>query len=221
MNPLRVNTQLHIDPSAFMPKVDRATLKKKLWAPQAGPRKSVEAKEAPVVAKIAERAQPARVWPVQYDSHVRVYLEAKSNEPKAFLRMKCLEIGVDFEEMISTRRSRKRVLVKPRQYLMGEVKKKFPNMSLSMVGRLFGGFDHTTVLHALHKSNVDMDEINRLKRTPQSLSPSIYRMLLAGSHAETIRALMLEGKTAREIGAAIGLGRSSICKFIRKQGWQR
>jgi uncharacterized protein YerC len=184
-----------------------AAVRKRLFAPQAKPRAKEGANPVLMLVHSAEAAPEPRLWTEQQDCHVAAWLEWNGNQPKAFLKMKCREIGVSFEGMISTMRSRKREVVKPRQFLMCEVKKAFPNMSLPAMGRLFGGFDHTTVLHALRNGNVDMAEIKRLKRTAESLSPDIYRMLQAG-------------KKYSQISAELKISRTSIGSVVRSHGWQ-
>lgn len=56
--------------------------------------------------------------------------------------------GIDVSEMYSQRRSR--AVARPRQAAMYLAKRKTP-YSLPMIGRLFGGRDHTTVIHAVNR----------------------------------------------------------------------
>ncbi|WP_343183086.1 chromosomal replication initiator protein DnaA [Buchnera aphidicola (Neophyllaphis podocarpi)] len=55
---------------------------------------------------------------------------------------------IKFSDLIS--RSRKKIIVRPRQIAMTIIKK-LTNHSLSEIGNAFGGKDHTTVLHACRK----------------------------------------------------------------------
>lgn len=56
---------------------------------------------------------------------------------------------VTWEEVKGIRRQRN--LVTPRQLCMYEVARQRPDLSLPRIGRIFGGRDHTTVLHAVRK----------------------------------------------------------------------
>jgi len=57
--------------------------------------------------------------------------------------------GVSLEEVQGPRRTRN--FVRPRQMAMYRIIKERPDLSYPMVGRFFGGRDHTTVLHAVRK----------------------------------------------------------------------
>lgn len=57
--------------------------------------------------------------------------------------------GISFQDLIGP--SRKHVHVKARHEAIHEVKICYPCRSLPEIGRLFGGRDHTTILHALRK----------------------------------------------------------------------
>ena len=56
--------------------------------------------------------------------------------------------NIRFNDMISVRRSR--VVARPRQVAM-YLSKTFTSKSLPEIGRMFGGRDHTTVMHAIKK----------------------------------------------------------------------
>lgn len=56
---------------------------------------------------------------------------------------------VTWEEISGIRRTRR--LVIPRQRCMFEVSRQRPDLSLPAIGRIFGGRDHTTILHAVRK----------------------------------------------------------------------
>lgn len=60
--------------------------------------------------------------------------------------------GVTKGEIIGDRRSR--YIVAARHEAMARVYKARPDLSLPMIGRLFGGRDHTTVIHAARKMGV-------------------------------------------------------------------
>ena len=44
-------------------------------------------------------------------------------------------------------------LVRPRQFAMWRVRQQFPYRSLPEIGRIFGGRDHTTVMHGISRVN--------------------------------------------------------------------
>jgi hypothetical protein len=57
--------------------------------------------------------------------------------------------GVTIEEIRGSRRTRRIVL--PRQLAMYQAYRQRSDLSLPLIGRWFGGRDHTTVLHAIRK----------------------------------------------------------------------
>lgn len=66
----------------------------------------------------------------------------------------CVEVLIDFpgvtiDEIRGGRRLRR--LVKPRHQAMYQVYKQRPDATLTMIGRYFGGRDHTTIIHAVRK----------------------------------------------------------------------
>lgn len=78
--------------------------------------------------------------------------------PSDWLRNRCKEIGVEYKDMIGHKRARSVSI--PRQRLMYEVHKQFPELSLPQVGRMFGGRDHTTILHGVrvHKERINAND---------------------------------------------------------------
>ena len=62
---------------------------------------------------------------------------------------------VTWAEVQGIRRTRH--LIPPRQRCMYEVYKQRPDLSLPAVGKIFGGRDHTTILHAVHKVKAERD----------------------------------------------------------------
>ena len=61
---------------------------------------------------------------------------------------------VSWEEIKGVRRTRH--LIVPRQRLMYEIYRQRPDLSFPSIGRMFGGRDHTTVLHAVHKVRAEL-----------------------------------------------------------------
>ena len=56
---------------------------------------------------------------------------------------------VTWKEICGIRRSRR--LIVPRQRCMFEVSRQRPDLSFPAIGRIFGGRDHTTIIHAVRK----------------------------------------------------------------------
>lgn len=86
-----------------------------------------------------------RTW---FDDHVKRWQMRLVSTPSDWLRDRCKDVGITYEVM--TGHSRRRELVKIRQMLVWEAYNKF-GMSLPQLGRMFGGRDHTTILHALRR----------------------------------------------------------------------
>jgi chromosomal replication initiator protein len=57
--------------------------------------------------------------------------------------------GVTWDEVRGIRRTKR--LIKPRQECMYEVSTQRPDLSFPAIGRIFGGRDHTTIMHSVRK----------------------------------------------------------------------
>lgn len=66
-------------------------------------------------------------------------------KPKAIIDIVCRVLDVEKEELIS--KSRERHIVEARQIAMYFIHR-YCNLSLKPIGNLFGGRDHSTVIHA-------------------------------------------------------------------------
>jgi hypothetical protein len=102
-----------------------------------------------------ERSRRAPAWQtsdVRFDQHVATYREYLfvKNADKAKLHVKRRSVSLGFTVEEITGPSRRRDIVAARQKIMFEVYTYF-NKSLLEIGRMFGGRDHTTVLHAIRK----------------------------------------------------------------------
>lgn len=85
-----------------------------------------------------------------FDEHVLCWREHLGRERMThaqYIRVRCREIGVKVEDIMGDSRYRKHVW--PRQMLMWEVKQRSPDISFPQLGRIFGGRDHTTMLHGI------------------------------------------------------------------------
>ncbi|MFJ6322282.1 MULTISPECIES: helix-turn-helix domain-containing protein [unclassified Rhizobium] len=88
---------------------------------------------------------------IEFDAHVqawRAWRGIHERNSSLYVRNRAAELGFTFDKIRSPDRHRK--VVAARQLLMYEVKKLF-DRSYPEIGRLFGGRDHTTVLHAVKK----------------------------------------------------------------------
>ena len=123
----------------------------------------------PVVCLARPKRAMRRVsYPYQFDHHVRVWraymtpdadwrdwLKIASEHPGIsvgeIMQVVCLTYGISRMDIISQRRTK--AVVNPRQIAMYLAKTLTPR-SLPEIGRLFGGRDHTTVLHAVRKIDI-------------------------------------------------------------------
>lgn len=105
-------------------------------------------------------AQPAKPQPVatvqpapaklemQHDAHVIGWKARRAKGPALnYLEAIAEQNKINLGPVIG--RSRKYHVVRAKMFLIYEVKKAYPGLSLKQVGRLFGGLDHGTVLHAI------------------------------------------------------------------------
>lgn len=87
------------------------------------------------------------------DAHVRAWeaWRAEMGSPcKAHIKRRCEEMGIPYATLIGPDRHRQ--FCKARQLLMWEIKTIIkPTVSWPELGRLFGGRDHTTAIHAVRK----------------------------------------------------------------------
>lgn len=89
---------------------------------------------------------------------------------------KIIEIVADFYNVLPEdllKQSRKKEYVNPRQIAMYIIRKELET-SLPSIGELFGGRDHTTVIHAIDKIDRLMKEKNSLKQEVELVRDRIY-----------------------------------------------
>lgn len=127
---------------------DYAAVRRRLFGATKSAR--IEPVKAPVEFPFARAVRPVKLH--FHDAHVKAYRRwqmISTNGPcSAHLAMRCAEEGVCFEVISGP--SRKRSIVHFRQKLMWEIKTMVrPSISWPEMGRLFGGRDHTTVLHGV------------------------------------------------------------------------
>ncbi|OJY66599.1 MAG: hypothetical protein BGP09_31360 [Rhizobium sp. 60-20] len=98
---------------------------------------------------------PLPLWSqfgLNFDAHVVEWHLRRANPALTYVKDRCNELGWTFSTIVGPQR--RRPVVRVRQKLMWEVSEKF-NLSLPQIGRMFGGRDHTTVLHAIRKVEAD------------------------------------------------------------------
>jgi len=95
---------------------------------------------------------------------------AKKANPDDILKAVCQHYQIEPEQIKGT--SRKRDYVVPRQiamYLMRELSRQ----SLNQIGAIFGGKDHTTVLHSCQKVESARTDDSQLKRDLATIEQSL------------------------------------------------
>jgi len=104
----------------------------------------------PVVVAI----RPLWRWTeTSFDAHVRdwqVWRAEQASPCRAHMRRRCEDFGITMEQLIG--RNRCHPIVDYRQLVMWELKTIIkPEISYPEIGRLFGGKDHSTALHAVRR----------------------------------------------------------------------
>lgn len=117
------------------------------WKPQAP--------ETPKNVVLFKPRIPNPAWKeeeMQFDAHVHQFrrrlAEMAFNPARTHIKDRCTELGLSYQAIIG--QGRRREIVIFRQLFMWEIQQKF-GLSYPAIGRLFGGRDHTTALHAVRK----------------------------------------------------------------------
>ncbi len=97
------------------------------------------------IAELSRQWQAARpaIEPIPPEKRI-----PKTEAQQVILEV-CQRHGVSYAQVMS--KSRSRPIVKARAEAMWALKDWKPSLSLPQIGRMIGGRDHTTVLHALRK----------------------------------------------------------------------
>ncbi|QKV17840.1 helix-turn-helix domain-containing protein [Oricola thermophila] len=113
-----------------------------------------------------------REWTEQHDAHVKAYLshEAERKFREVISKYRVVETSagkISVEQIIREEaaragitpgelkgRRRKKNIVEARQRAIARAYRERPDLSLPQLGRLFGGRDHSTILHAVKKLGV-------------------------------------------------------------------
>jgi len=104
--------------------------------------------------------------PVQHDAHVFAYWQAWM--PPRFEKIRravCAQFGISKPEIMSHRRGAENSLARARMVCM-YLARKLTSYSLWEIGHKAGGFDHTTVLHAVAR-------IAKLRATDPTMDAAI------------------------------------------------
>jgi hypothetical protein len=92
-----------------------------------------------------------RRW-VNFDAHVQAYQWYRANlgakKAVVYIKRRCEELGADYDLVVGPNKSNPIVAV--RQVIMFELRTEM-KISLPEIGRVFGGRDHSTVIHAVNK----------------------------------------------------------------------
>lgn len=160
---------------------------------------------------------------ITFEAHVNEYRRAMINfvsPRKAFVIERAREFGFTLAEL--TAKSRRTDLVYARQMIMMEVKDKWPEISLPELGRLFGGFDHTTILHALRRA----EDYRSGKTQPHVVTKRVKSKGVYGMHKrikpevqDKMVVMFLEwGMTRSEIAEEIGIAYKTVINVLRRKG---
>ena len=139
-----------------------AAVKRRLYG------KPVKPKPKPVLLEVVtvKHVKKSEYWDIPlwqnhrtyFNDHVIRWQMRGFSVPSDWLRDRCKELDVEHSDIVS--HSRKRELSMTRQRLMVETHERFPELSLPQIGRMFGGRDHTTILHGIrvHKERVNAND---------------------------------------------------------------
>lgn len=75
------------------------------------------------------------------------YRPIEERKPDEFVHVLCGKLGFTLDQLQV--KTRKRPIVEARQLIMYTLRKRFPKLALTAIGDMFGGFDHTTVIHSV------------------------------------------------------------------------
>lgn len=109
-----------------------------------------------------------------------------------YIKARCHQLGAVHADVAGLPRHKQTVRV--RQLLMYEVHIRYPKLSLGQIGALFGGRDHTTVLHAIKKHGYETAERRRV-------SPDV---------SKEIKSLTEAGVDRKEIAERFGLAINTV-----------
>lgn len=102
-------------------------------------------------------------WQAKKEAYDAIEVDARKISCRDYIKRRCDELGLSHAEV--TGPSRVRHIVDARQLLMFEIKTQVkPSISFQELGKLFGGRDHTTCLHACMKHGYEGTGGNKSER---------------------------------------------------------
>lgn len=161
---MNMNQPIQADPSPTAARLKAAYLARRAKEAAAARRVQTANQNAPAVKLVAVpkrfMAKKLPLWSfeeVHFDAHVKRWhlhlaeAKAANGAPlKAYIKRRGLDMGIGYAQIVG--KSRKKEIVAARQLIMWEIKRQVkPSISWPELGRLFGGKDHTTGIHAVRK----------------------------------------------------------------------
>ena len=162
----------------------------------------------------------------RFDAHVTSFRIAviKDFAPKrTYLVSRARSFGFSIEEIMT--KTRKVTVVSARQMIMLEIKEKWPETSLPELGRMFGGLDHTTCLHAIRRARAYRDGTAEMRKPPaprrQVKSAGCFgpgKKIKPELQDQIIRMFCDDGMTRAEIAEEFGLAYKTIGALLKRRG---
>lgn len=137
-------------------------LQERLWSPTSLVHKSrdetrplVDAQRERIKREEAERIRAALDERARTDELVFQVLkpEQLAREPKRIIARTAEAFGLTYDDIVGERRTKD--VVRARHAAIAAVREEWPAKTLPQLGRMFGGRDHTTILHALRRMQRD------------------------------------------------------------------
>ncbi len=145
--------------------VHYADIRKKLWGspkPKQRPIQQAVFQEPIFIPKFYNMIPKWKLEPIFFDAHMmewRNVITDRSSPIKTYIRRRALEMGYTYGQILEKTRTKE--IVSARQLIMWEIKRLVkPSISFPELGKAFGGFDHTSCLHAVRK--MDNEKVRSL-----------------------------------------------------------
>lgn len=176
---------------------------------------------SPAAPKTVEPS-PRRLIYRAHDAHVIAWQKwkASAGSPlRNYIQQRCEELGIPYEEMVGPRKTDD--IASARRMLMWEIKRQVkPSISFPEIGRLFGGRDHTTALHAVRKHDAIMGAPEGIakqerRRILQAIS---HQMRSAAPDKEYLRQLHQDLRKLEKRLAAQDGGKRNAARLNGKEG---